>query len=158
MEILFSRCFEPNLNCLEELSKLPVVQSHRQSLAKDRQTLPMMYCSVRIVSQCFFFCSTLLRCDLLAKKVPGRAPYSQHIIIRNWTYLKRSKTEHLKSLRPKNANKQINKSQLDRRRRWQKLVGSKLVQGEDRKERVANRSFAGDRGAVNRGEPVARNP
>ena len=33
----------------------------------------------------FFFCSTLLRCDLLAKKVPGRAPYSQHIIIRNWT-------------------------------------------------------------------------
>ena len=32
-----------------------------------------------------FFCSTLLRCDLLAKKVPGRAPYSQHIIIRNWT-------------------------------------------------------------------------
>ena len=33
----------------------------------------------------FFFCSLLLRCDLLAKKVPGRAPYSQHIIIRNWT-------------------------------------------------------------------------
>ena len=32
-----------------------------------------------------FFCSTLLRCDLLAKKVPGRAPYSQHIMIRNWT-------------------------------------------------------------------------
>ena len=33
----------------------------------------------------FFFCSMLLRCDLLAKKVPGRAPYSQHIMIRNWT-------------------------------------------------------------------------
>ena len=33
----------------------------------------------------FFFCSSLLRCDLLAKKVPGRAPFSQHIIIRNWT-------------------------------------------------------------------------
>ena len=33
----------------------------------------------------FFFCSLLLRCDLRAKKVPGRAPYSQHIIIRNWT-------------------------------------------------------------------------
>ena len=33
----------------------------------------------------FFFGSTLLRCDLLAKKVPGRTPYSQHIIIRNWT-------------------------------------------------------------------------
>ena len=32
-----------------------------------------------------FFCSLLLECDLLAKKVPGRAPYSQHIIIRNWT-------------------------------------------------------------------------
>ena len=34
---------------------------------------------------CFFFCSLLLRSDLLAKKVPGRAPYSQHIMIRNWT-------------------------------------------------------------------------
>ena len=33
----------------------------------------------------FFFCSLLLRCDLLAKKVPGRAPYSQHIMIRIWT-------------------------------------------------------------------------
>ena len=32
-----------------------------------------------------FFCSMLLRCDLLAKKVPGRAPYSQHIMIRIWT-------------------------------------------------------------------------
>ena len=32
-----------------------------------------------------FFCSLLLRCDLLAKKVPGRAPYSQRIMIRNWT-------------------------------------------------------------------------
>ena len=35
--------------------------------------------------QTTFFCSTLLRCDLRKKKVPGRAPYSQHIIIRNWT-------------------------------------------------------------------------
>ena len=34
-----------------------------------------------------FFCSSLLRCDLLAKKVPGRAPFSQHVIIRNWTYM-----------------------------------------------------------------------
>ena len=41
----------------------------------------------------------------------------------------------------KNANKQINKNQLNRRRRWQKSVGSKLVQGEDRKERVANREL-----------------
>ena len=32
-----------------------------------------------------FFCSMLLRCDLLAKKVPGRAPYSQRIMIRIWT-------------------------------------------------------------------------
>ena len=87
----------------------------------------------------FFFCSTLLRCDLLAKKVPGRAPYSQHIIFRKWTYLNRSKTEHLKSFRPKTANKPINK--LDRRRIWQKSVGSKSVQGEDRKERVANREL-----------------
>ena len=86
-----------------------------------------------------FFCSTLLRCDLLAKKVPGRAPYSQHIIFRKWTYLNRSKTEHLKSFRPKTANKPINK--LDRRRIWQKSVGSKSVQGEDRKERVANREL-----------------
>ena len=39
--------------------------------------------SVRVA--CFFFCSVLLECDLLAKKVPGRVPYSQHIIIRNWT-------------------------------------------------------------------------
>ena len=36
-------------------------------------------------SKRFFFCSLLLECDLLAKKVPGRAPYSQHIMIRNWT-------------------------------------------------------------------------
>ena len=32
-----------------------------------------------------FFCSVLLECDLLAKKVPGRAPFSQHNIFRNWT-------------------------------------------------------------------------
>ena len=32
-----------------------------------------------------FFCSLLLECDLLAKKVPGRAPFSQHNIFRNWT-------------------------------------------------------------------------
>ena len=32
-----------------------------------------------------FFCSLLLECDLLAKKVPGGTPYSQHNIIRNWT-------------------------------------------------------------------------
>ena len=35
------------------------------------------------------------------------------------------------------------------RRRWQKSVGLKSVEGEDRKERVANRSFAGDRGISN---------
>ena len=34
-----------------------------------------------------FFCSLLLECDLLAKKVPGRAPYSQHNMIRNWTQM-----------------------------------------------------------------------
>ena len=39
------------------------------------------------VSIVFFLRSVLLRCDLRAKKVPGRAPYSQHIIIRNWTKL-----------------------------------------------------------------------
>ena len=44
----------------------------------------------------FFFCSTLLRCDLLAKKVLGRAPFSQHVIIRNWTYLNWSKTKYRK--------------------------------------------------------------
>ena len=41
--------------------------------------------TVHAIYKHFFFCSTLLRCDLLAKKVPGRAPYSQHIMIRNWT-------------------------------------------------------------------------
>ena len=40
-----------------------------------------------------FFCSVLLRCDLLAKKVPGRAPFSQHIIIRIWTKTNWSETE-----------------------------------------------------------------
>ena len=45
------------------------------------------------------------------------------------TELKQIRTT--KSFRPKIANKQINK--LDRRRRWQKSVGSKLVPGEDRK-------------------------
>ena len=55
------------------------------------------------------------------------------------TKLNWSKTEHLKSFRPKIANKQIKTNQLIRRRKWQKSVGSKLVQGEDRKERVANR-------------------
>ena len=44
-----------------------------------------------------------------------------------------------KSFRPKLANKQINK--LYRHRKWQKSVGSKSVQGEDRKERVANREL-----------------
>ena len=39
----------------------------------------------KVVSLAFFFCSTLLRCDLHTKKVPGGTPYSQHIIIRNWT-------------------------------------------------------------------------
>ena len=45
------------------------------------------------------------------------------------TELKQKRTT--KSFRPKMQSKQIN--QLDRRRRWQKSVGSKLVQGEDRK-------------------------
>ena len=44
------------------------------------------------------------------------------------TELKQNRTT--KSFRPKIANKQINK--LNRRRRWQKSVGSKSVQGEDR--------------------------
>ena len=39
----------------------------------------------RFTVEVFFFCSTLLRCDLHKKKVPGRTPYSQHIMIRNWT-------------------------------------------------------------------------
>ena len=56
-------------------------------------------------------CSVLLRFDLLAKKVPGRAPYSQHIIIHIWTKLNRNKTEQRSYSRPKIANKQIN--QLD---------------------------------------------
>ena len=51
------------------------------------------------------------------------------------TELKQHRTTE--SFRPKIANKQINK--LNRRRRWQKSVGSKSVQGEDTKERVANR-------------------
>ena len=45
------------------------------------------------------------------------------------TELKQNRTTL--SFRPIIANKQINK--LDRRRRWQKSVGSKLAQGEDRK-------------------------
>ena len=55
------------------------------------------------------------------------------------TELKQDRTPCL--FRPKIANKQINQNQLDRRRNWQKSVGSKLVQGEDRKERVANREL-----------------
>ena len=55
------------------------------------------------------------------------------------TELKQNRTQ--KQFRPKIANKRINKNQLNRRRRWQKSVGSKLVQGEDRKERVANREL-----------------
>ena len=39
----------------------------------------------RLEHTLLFFCSTLLRCDLHKKKVPGRTPYSQHIMIRNWT-------------------------------------------------------------------------
>ena len=51
-------------------------------------------------------------------------------------------TEHQNSFRPKIANKQIKtKNELNRRRRWQKSVGPKLVQGENRKERVANRKL-----------------
>ena len=50
-------------------------------------------------------------------------------------------TEHQNSFRPKIANKQIKKNKLDRRRRWQKSVGPKLVQGENRKERVADREL-----------------
>ena len=38
-----------------------------------------------LLSGTIFFCSLLLECDLLAKKVPGRAPFSQHNIFRNWT-------------------------------------------------------------------------
>ena len=43
-----------------------------------------VYCARR-GSRDVFFCSLLLECDLLAKKVPGRAPFSQHNIFRNWT-------------------------------------------------------------------------
>ena len=72
----------------------------------------------------------------------------------NW-----SKTEQLNHSGQKFAIKQINK--LNRRRRWQKSVGSKSVQGEDRKERVANRELGRwqrNQKVVNRGEPVARDP
>ena len=69
---------------------------------------PVIFFAGRCLAAClFFFRSSLLRCDLLAKKVPGRAPFSQHIIIRNWTYMNWSKTKLLKSFRPKFANKQI---------------------------------------------------
>ena len=34
-----------------------------------------------------FFCSLLLECDLLAKKVPGGTPYSQHNIIRKGIWI-----------------------------------------------------------------------
>ena len=50
-------------------------------------------------------------------------------------------TEHQNSFRPKIANKQIKTNKLDRRRRWQKSVGPKLEQGENRKERVANKEL-----------------
>ena len=71
----------------------------------------------------FFFCSMLLRCHSSCKEGPGRAPYSQHIMIRNWTnWIETNKM--FSTFRPKIAIKQINK--LDRR-------GSKLVPGEDRK-------------------------
>ena len=53
------------------------------------------------------------------------------------------------------------KNQLNRRRRWLKSVGSKLVQGEDRKERVAFRKLCRWQRSLKkpsiRGEPVARN-
>ena len=52
------------------------------------------------------------------------------------TELKQSRTSNIRS---GHANKQIKKNKLNRRRRWQKSVGPKLVQGEDRKEQVANR-------------------
>ena len=71
-----------------------------------------------------FFCSMLLRCDLLAKKVPG-----YHDPQLDVNELKHNRITL--SFKPKIADKQINK--LNRRRRWQKSVGPKLVQGEDRK-------------------------
>ena len=97
--------------------------------------------SSRTDSYTFFFCSTLLRCDLLAKKVPGRAPLQSayHNPKLDVTELKQNRTSN--SFRPKVAIKQIKKNKLDRRRRWQKSVGPKLVQGENRKERVANREL-----------------
>ena len=56
----------------------------------------------------FFFCSLLLRCDLLSKKVPGGALQSAyHNPQLDETELKQNITMLL--FRPKIANKQINK-------------------------------------------------
>ena len=54
----------------------------------------------------FFFCSSLLRCSSWVKKVQGRAPYSQHSIIRNWTKLNKSKQNN-SFIQAKNCSKQI---------------------------------------------------
>ena len=55
------------------------------------------------------------------------------------TELKQNRTS--KFVQAKNCKKQIKNNKLDRRRRWQKSVGQNLVQGENRKERVANREL-----------------
>ena len=69
---------------------LIVVDLHRRRRMADRVLrllvdLQVDRCAEECLHTLFFFCSTLLRCDLHTKKVPGGTPYSQHIVIRNWT-------------------------------------------------------------------------
>ena len=66
-------------------SSLPLVD-HLRNIGSPtyHASLRTMVSSTQFAST-FFFCSLLLECDLLAKKIPGRTLYSQHIIIRNWT-------------------------------------------------------------------------
>ena len=55
----------------------------RRLLVEVLQDHATSFHEVRGLHLFFFFCSLLLECDL-AKKVPGRAPFSQHDIFRNW--------------------------------------------------------------------------
>ena len=79
----------------------------------------------------FFFLLHAAKVRSSCEEGPGQsalqsAYHDPHLDV---TELKQNRTTL--SFRPKIANKQINK--LDRRRRWQKSEGSKLAQGEDRK-------------------------
>ena len=89
--------------------------------------------------QLFFFLLLAARVRSSCEEGPGQSALQSayHNPKLDVTETKQNRTT--KSFRPKIANKQINK--LNRRRRWQKSVGSKSVQGEDRKERVADREL-----------------